>query len=50
MMHFLLELGEGADSKDGHGWTPLSKTAGAGQEAIVKLLVKRDDVETDSMD
>jgi len=43
---FLVE----ADSKDDNGRTPLSWAAGEGHEAVVKLLVERDDVEADSKD
>jgi ankyrin repeat protein len=39
-----------ADSKDDHGWTPLSWADGGGHEAVVKLLVERDDVAADSKD
>ncbi|RYO96288.1 hypothetical protein DL765_011625 [Monosporascus sp. GIB2] len=39
-----------ADSKDGHGRTPLSYAAERGYEAVVKQLVERKDVEADSKD
>ena len=39
-----------ADLKDGYGRTPLSWAASEGHEAVVKLLVERDDVEADSKD
>jgi hypothetical protein len=39
-----------ADSEDGYGRTPLSWAAVGGHEAVVKLLVERDDVEADSRD
>ncbi|RYP66703.1 hypothetical protein DL771_007636 [Monosporascus sp. 5C6A] len=40
----------GADSKDSYGQTPLSLAARRGQEALVRLLVERDDVDADSKD
>ena len=43
-------IGISADSKDNHGRTPLLWAAGGGHEAVVKLLVERDDVEADSKD
>ena len=39
-----------ADLKDSDGRTPLSYAAGSGHEAVVRLLVDRDDVEADSKD
>ncbi|RYP10462.1 hypothetical protein DL764_000645 [Monosporascus ibericus] len=39
-----------ADSKDKHGQTPLFLAAEQGHEAVVELLVERDDVEADSKD
>jgi len=39
-----------ADSKDSHGQTPLWHAADRGHEAVVRLLVERDDVEADSKD
>jgi hypothetical protein len=35
----------GADLKDSYGRTPLSYAAWSGHEAIVKLLVEREDVD-----
>ena len=40
----------GADPKDEYGRTPLSLVAEEGHEAVVRLLVERDDVEADSND
>src|ERR1700722_8872673 len=40
----------GADSKDGYSRTPLSWAARRGHEAVVKLLVARDDVKADLKD
>ena len=40
----------GADLKDKDGRTPLSHAASRGHEAVVWLLVERDDVEADSKD
>jgi hypothetical protein len=39
-----------ADSKDKYGRTPLSWAAWEGHEAVVRLLIERDDVEADSKD
>ncbi|KAI9782990.1 MAG: hypothetical protein M1816_001650 [Peltula sp. TS41687] len=39
-----------ADSRDGYGRTPLLWAAEGGHEAVVKLLVERDDVDADSRD
>ena len=44
----LLKNGRDPDSKDTDGRTPLSWAAERGHEAVVKLLVARDDVEADS--
>ena len=38
------------DTKDKYGRTPLSWAAASGHEAVVRLLVERDDVEADSKD
>ena len=46
----LLEDVHEPDSKDDLGRTPLSWAAEEGHEAVVKLLVARDDVEADSKD
>ena len=40
----------GADSRDGHGMTPLSWAAYHGYEEMVRLLAARDDVKSDSQD
>jgi ankyrin repeat protein len=40
----------GADSKDEYGRTPLSLVAEEGHEAVVRLLVQREDVAADSKD
>jgi ankyrin repeat protein len=39
-----------ADSKDGHGRTPLWRAAEKGHEAVVNLLLERDDVTADLKD
>jgi hypothetical protein len=44
------QVGTNIDAKDHTGRTPLSWAAGSGHEAVVKLLVERDDVEADSRD
>ena len=46
----ILSGGNMVDSKDSEGQTPLSWAAERGHEAVVKLLVDRDDVITDSKD
>jgi ankyrin repeat protein len=46
----LLKDGNKLDSKDDRGRTPLSWVAAQGHEAVVKLLVERDDVPADSKD
>jgi Ankyrin repeats (3 copies)/Ankyrin repeats (many copies) len=46
----LLKNGFHQDPKDGHGRTPLWYAAANGHEAVVRLLVDRDDVEADSKD
>ncbi|OBT85043.1 hypothetical protein VE02_07148 [Pseudogymnoascus sp. 03VT05] len=38
------------DARDSYGWTPLSWAASSGHEAVVKLLLQRDDVVPDSKD
>jgi ankyrin repeat protein len=38
------------DAQDSYGRTPLSTAAASGHEAVVKLLVERDDVVADSKD
>jgi hypothetical protein len=50
MITTLLKNGFHQDPKDGHGRTPLSYAAEYGHEAVVRLLVERDDVEADSKD
>jgi Ankyrin repeats (3 copies) len=46
----LLKNGHNPDSKDTDGQTPLLWAAKRGHEAVVKLLVERDDVAADSRD
>ena len=46
----LIKNGYQPDCKDSHGQTPLSMAAEEGHEAVVKLLLERDDVEADSKD
>ena len=46
----LLKNGHNPDSKDNDGQTPLSWAANRGHEAVVRLLVERDDVAADSGD
>ena len=50
MVQFLIEQGAKADSKDNEGRTPLSWAAGRGEEAMVQLLIERDDVDINSRD
>jgi hypothetical protein len=50
MTTMLLKNGFHQDPKDGHGRTPLSYAAENGHEAVIRLLVDRDDVEADSKD
>ena len=50
ILALLLERGSQSDYKDSLSQTPLSRAAERGQEAVVKLLVERDDVEADSKD
>ncbi len=50
IINYLFEMGFKADSKDGYGQTPLSLAAKIGHEAVVRLLLERDDVEKDSKD
>ncbi|OCL01946.1 hypothetical protein AOQ84DRAFT_199979 [Glonium stellatum] len=45
-----LECSIDADSKDGNDQTPLLLAAQHGHEAVVRLLVERDDVEADAKD
>jgi ankyrin repeat protein len=40
----------GAGSKDSYGWTLLSIAVAGGHEALVRLLVERDDVKADPKD
>jgi ankyrin repeat protein len=47
---WILRKGIDPTLKDINGQTPLSEAAGSGREAVVKLLVERDDVEADSKD
>ncbi|MCJ1272183.1 hypothetical protein MMC22_012091 [Lobaria immixta] len=46
----LIRNGFPSDRKNEYGQTPLSYAAKYGHEAVVKLLMERDDVETDSKD
>jgi hypothetical protein len=50
LLHSENAIGKDADSKDNEGRTPLSCAAAGGHEAVVKLLVERDDVDADSKD
>jgi hypothetical protein len=50
VMIVLLENGHDPDSEDTNYQTPLSWAAEAGHEAVVKLLLERDDVIADSKD
>jgi ankyrin repeat protein len=50
MITTLLKNGFHQDPKDSDGRTPLSWAAERGHEAVVRLLVERDDVEADSKD
>ncbi|RFU32928.1 hypothetical protein B7463_g3428, partial [Scytalidium lignicola] len=49
-IRFMLENGFNPDTKENFGRTPLSWVAEYGHEAVVKLLVERNDVESDSKD
>jgi ankyrin repeat protein len=48
MVAMLLENGHDPDCRNSDGQTPLSWAASIGREAVVRLLVERDDVEADS--
>jgi ankyrin repeat protein len=50
MTKILLQNSFHQDPRDNRGRTPLSWAAGNGHEAVVRLLVERDDVEADSKD
>ncbi|MCJ1313277.1 hypothetical protein MMC25_006954, partial [Agyrium rufum] len=50
LLHARLDLGIESDKQDAYGRSPLSWAAERGHEAVVKLLVERDDVEADSKD
>src|SRR3984957_17839034 len=50
IIDYQLKNGAMADSKGGDGRSPLSISAENGHEAVVKLLLARDDVDTDSED
>ena len=51
MVKLLLEkVGAGADSPESTGRTPLSFAAGAGHEAVTKLLAEQDSVDVNSKD
>jgi ankyrin repeat protein len=41
MVKLLLEKGVELESKEEHGWTPLSCAAMNGHETVVKLLLKK---------
>ena len=49
-MRALFEDMAEADSKDRHSYSPRSYNAEEGHEAVVKMLVARDDVEVDTKD
>jgi ankyrin repeat protein len=51
IMSYLISTARNLDSKDpAYGQTPLSLAAEYGHEAVVKLLVEREDIEADSKD
>src|ERR1700722_2308065 len=50
IVDYQLKNGAMADSKSGYGKSPLSIAAEYGREAVVKLLLARDDVDADSKD
>ena len=45
IMAYFCKVGLYKELKDGHGWTPLAWAAANGNEAVVRLLVERDDVD-----
>ncbi|KAJ5216713.1 uncharacterized protein N7469_011578 [Penicillium citrinum] len=50
ILQILFQAGWNADLRDGDGKSPLSVAAANGQEAVVKMLLEREDIDADTAD